>query len=174
MILQTSKIKVSNSLRKNIRQYLKNGLKITTNSCFCAVIQACAEPRDARQSTWITKDIVSAYVELNRIGYAHSIEVWTENKLVGGLYLVSIGKMIFGESMFFRKANVSKIALVALAKWLQKHGGKIIDCQQETNHLGSMGASPVSNTQFMREMKAMVESPALPWSTEPVSEVLLK
>ena len=79
-----------------------------------------------KASTWITKDIVSAYEELNRIGYAHSIEVWTDNKLVGGLYLVSIGKMVFGESMFFRKANVSKIALVALAKWLQKHGGKLL------------------------------------------------
>ena len=174
MILQTNKIKVSNSLKKNIKQYFKNNLKISTNRCFRAVIQACAEPRDTRQSTWITKDIVSAYEELNRIGYAHSIEVWTENKLVGGLYLVSIGKMVFGESMFFRKANGSKIALVALAKWLQKHGGKIIDCQQETNHLASMGASPVRNTEFIREMKSMVESPVLPWTIEPVSEELLK
>ena len=173
MILQTNKIKVSNSLHKNIKQYLRNGLKISTNSCFREVVQACAEPRDTRQGTWITKDIISAYEELNRIGFAHSIEVWTENKLVGGLYLVSIGKMVFGESMFFRKANVSKIALVALAKWLQRHGGKIIDCQQETNHLASMGASPVSNTEFMREMKSMVENSALPWTIEPVSEVLL-
>ena len=170
MILQLEKIKISNSLNKCIRSYLKNGLKITSNRCFKDVVLACAEPRPNSQGTWITDDIVGAYEELNKKGFAHSVEVWSEEKLVGGLYLVSIGTMIFGESMFFKKTNVSKIALVALTRWARKHGGTIIDCQQETTHLASMGACPISNLEFMNHLKLMIENEPLPWVDKPITE----
>tara|TARA_B100000575_G_scaffold292936_1_gene302767 strand:- start:2645 stop:3379 length:735 start_codon:yes stop_codon:yes gene_type:complete len=173
MTLDPTKVRVSKSLKKYIKRYLKNGLSISSNRCFRTVILACAETRERSNGTWITNDIISAYMELNKMGYAHSIEVWLEKELVGGLYLVSIGKMIFGESMFFRKANTSKIALITLSKWLQNHGGLLIDCQQETAHLASMGAAPTSNKIFMDQMKIMIENPPLPWFEEPISEELL-
>ena len=161
----------SKSMRSILR---KDNFQIRLNTSFREVMIHCSKPRDKDDGQWINTTMVEEYSKLNQLGFAHSVEVFEENVLTGGLYGVHIGGAFFGESMYHHKPNASKIALVALSKWLQKHGGKIIDCQQETNHLASMGASPVSNNEFMKEMKSMVESPELPWTIEPVTEVLLK
>ena len=144
------------------------------NKCFKEVLLACAEPRQNTEGTWITSDIIRAYQDLNKKNFAHSVEVWQNDQLVGGLYLVSVGAMVYGESMFFRKPNASKIALAALSKWLKIHGGKIIDCQQETKHLASLGAKAISNDDFIEQLRTLISKDSLPWKANPLSEKTLK
>ena len=154
MVLEPKDIKVSRSLSKTIR---KEEFKISFDKCFREVITACSESRlekgKIQNETWILDEIIEAYVQLHEQGYAHSVECWQNEKLVGGLYGVAIGKVFFGESMFSRVSDASKIAFVNLAKQLEKWGYKLIDCQVYTSHLESLGASMISRQQFISLVK---------------------
>ena len=145
-VLFTDRVKFSKSLQKTWRSGL---FKITFDQAFMDVVICCATiTRPGQDGTWIRQDMQQSLTELHRQGYAHSVEVWLENKLVGGLYGLSIGQMFFGESMFSHMPDTSKLALVALAKHLQAWGWPMIDCQMETDHLKSMGATTLIRKDF--------------------------
>ena len=150
MVLKPEDIKVSRSLAKTIR---KQDFKITFDQDFRNVISACSKPRLEKGvqqgETWILDEMIEAYVKLHEAGYAHSVECWKENKLVGGLYGLAIGKVFFGESMFSRVSDASKIAFVFLSRQLQQWDFKLIDCQVYTSHLESLGASMIARKQFL-------------------------
>jgi leucyl/phenylalanyl-tRNA--protein transferase len=127
---------------------------------------ACAAPRASHgHGTWITAAIRQAYGELHRLGMAHSVETWRGDTLVGGLYGVAIGKMFYGESMFARETDASKAALAGLVALLQSQDFRVIDCQQETGHLASLGAAPVARADFLREMRELTALPPPDWSS---------
>jgi len=150
MVLKPSEIKVSRSLAKKIR---KQDFKITFDQDFRSVISACSKPRlekgNIQNETWILDEMIEAYVTLHEAGYAHSVEYWQDEKLVGGLYGIAIGDVFFGESMFSRISDASKIAFVFLSRQLEQWGFKLIDCQVYTAHLESLGASMISRKQFL-------------------------
>ena len=154
MVLFPNEVKVSRSLRKTINN---KPFKVTCNRAFDQVIDACAlrgEKSDQQnplpaEDTWITDDMQSAYQQLHEHGYAHSIEVWLDNELVGGLYGVCLGKVFFGESMFSRVSNASKVAFVSLAQSLEALGFNVIDCQVSSGHLLSLGAREVPRGEFL-------------------------
>lgn len=146
-VLFPSRIKVSRSLRKEIR----NGcFEITLDHSFREVIEACAQPRANSHGTWITPEITEAYCHLHNMGFAHSVEAWHDEKLVGGLYGIALGKVFFGESMFSRVANASKVAFVQLVQQLQEWGFVVIDCQIQSDHLRSLGSEDVRRAEFIR------------------------
>ncbi len=152
--------------------------QVRCNTAFDQVIAACAQRgallsnRDSETTTWITAQMQSAYLELHRAGFAYSIEVWRrdqtgakiENTLVGGLYGVSIGRMVFGESMFFREPNMSQIALLTLVEFLREHNVPLIDCQQQTEHLARFGARPISLADFLQSVDEHAQGQAIPWT----------
>lgn len=147
LILFPKDINVSKSLKKKIK---KPGYTVKIDTAFEQTILSCARPRKNEQAgTWLVDEMVTSYINLHRLGYAHSIETWKDNTLVGGLYGVCLGKTFFGESMFSFDSDASKIALVALAKHLQNHNFDLIDCQVKTNHLVSMGAIEVPRNFFL-------------------------
>ena len=154
MVLEPKDIKVSRSLSKTIR---KQEFKITFDQNFREVITACSESRlekgMVQDETWILDEMIEAYIKLHEQGYAHSVECWQNEKLVGGLYGIAIGKVFFGESMFSRVSDASKISFVSLAKQLEKWDFKLIDCQVYTSHLESLGASMISRQQFISLLK---------------------
>ncbi len=156
LILEPEHIKISKSLRKSLK---KNPFLVTMDRAFSAVMQHCAAPRSYTDETWITHQMFDAYCQLNRLGYAHSVECWQDGELAGGLYGVSCGRAFFGESMFSLKSNASKIALVHLCGQLQKWGYRLIDCQTESDHLFSMGAHSVSRETFTQLLKKHVMHP---------------
>ena len=145
MILLPEDIHISRSLRKVVRSDI---FRVTADTAFPDVVHYCAQPRPGQDGTWITADMQLAYCALHRRGVAHSLEVWRDNDLVGGIYGVAIGRAFFGESMFSMVDNASKVALVSLAKQLQVWGFGFIDCQMETAHLASMGAKAVPRSEF--------------------------
>lgn len=145
-VLQTTDLKTSKSLRKNTRN--KN-YQLSCDLAFTEVIKACAESRNATSGTWIHPDMIDAYQQLHKLGFAHSIECWHENQLIGGLYGVAIGKMFFGESMFSKKTDSSKIALVYLVMLAESQGAPLIDCQVNNPHLESLGAKNMSLSTFL-------------------------
>lgn len=147
LVLFPSQLHISRSLAKKLR---KNEFAITLDHCFLRVMQACAKPRRNEAGTWISPDMLKAYMGLHQQGAAHSIEVWQGRQLVGGLYGVAIGQVFFGESMFHTVADASKVALVYLAQYLLAWGFKLIDCQVRTEHLSSMGAQEIDRQQFMK------------------------
>ena len=152
LLLFPGKIHVSRSLRKSLR---RGDYRISFDEAFSDVIVNCAtSPRHDQPGTWIIDGMIDAYIELHHHDYAHSVEVWHENKLVGGLYGVAIGSAFYGESMFSLVSNASKIALVALARKLQHYGFHFIDCQMETPHLLTLGAESVPREEFL-EMNAI-------------------
>lgn len=144
-VLEPEELKISRSLQKTLRN---SAYQTTLNHAFEEVIVACAEPRPGSDETWITDDIILAYCNLHHQGYAHSIEVWHEDKLVGGLYGIAIDRVFFGESMFSRMSDTSKIALVKLRDFLQPYEFRLIDCQVYSPHLGTLGAKPVARPLF--------------------------
>jgi leucyl/phenylalanyl-tRNA---protein transferase len=147
LVLFPSQIKISRSLGKKIR---KNKFTITLDHAFEQTIKACAGPRKhPHEGTWLVDEMVEAYIALYHKGHAHSVETWHENRLVGGLYGVSLGCSFFGESMFSLERDASKLALVALARHLETHGFDIIDCQVTTDHLCQMGAVEISRHRFL-------------------------
>jgi len=137
MVLFPSELRISRSLNKILRN---SNYEVRVDSAFSQVIQACAEPRKGQSGTWIHSDMVSAYTVLHEMGLAHSVETWVGGELVGGLYGIAQGKMFFGESMFSRTHDASKIAFVHLVKQLERWNFKMIDCQMKTTHLASFGA----------------------------------
>ena len=155
MVLKPSEFKCSDSLRKIIRSFCQNAQsKIVVDDDFGAVIRSCAtSSRKDQDGTWITHEIINAYTELHEQGNAHSIAVIEDGLLTGGLYCVAFGGMVFGESMFSRKTNASKIALAALSAWCLQNGVSMIDCQQETAHLLSLGAAPISRQVFLEQLQ---------------------
>ncbi len=149
-VLLPKDLRISRSLGKRLR---RNDFRVTFDCAFLDVVTECAAPRrgdaGANRGTWITKAMAAAYTELHRLGYAHSVEVWRENSLIGGLYGVSLGRLFFGESMFTRATDASKIALVHLARLLTSWDFPLIDCQMMNPHLESLGAVTISRSTFL-------------------------
>jgi leucyl/phenylalanyl-tRNA---protein transferase len=145
-VLLPGEIHISRSLRRQLR---RAPFLITENLAFSRVVAACAEPRDAIAGTWITPEMQSAYCELHRLGVAHSIEVWSGDALIGGIYGVRSGAVFCGESMFSRESNASKAALVWLAQVAPERGIHLIDCQMPSAHLRSLGSRPLPRIQFL-------------------------
>lgn len=165
LIIRPGEMRVSKSLRRTIRSG-KFEVRIDTN--FREVILHCAAtPRKGQDGTWIQDEMVEAYCELHNLGIAHSFEAYQDGKLVGGLYGVSIGKVFFGESMFHTVADASKVAFYHLHQFLQEHDFKLIDCQQETSHLMSLGAYSIPRKDFLEELKVLTVEPTLAgnWGT---------
>ena len=143
---------------RSMRQFLKKQLfRITFDQAFPSVIAACRKPRPGQDDTWITQAMQEAYIALHDLGYAHSVEVWQEESLVGGLYGVSIGHTFFGESMFSTRANASKTALITLVSGRADLNFNLIDCQVETPHLGSLGARFISRREFKALLKEALQ-----------------
>ena len=143
-----------------LRRYHRNtSITCTINKDFESVITACANYRTKdREETWITQEMINAYMELNRLGYAHSVECWDNNSLVGGLYGIALDKFFFGESMFSKTTNSSKFALIHLVDFLKKNDFHVIDCQMTTQHLTSLGAREVSGKRFQHLAKKYIQS----------------
>jgi len=146
-VLFPENLKISRSLHKTLH---KGIYKITFNKKFSRVIEMCAEPRNYSDGTWITSGIIDGFTRLHKQGYAHSVECWHEDKLVGGLYGIAIDRIFFGESMFSKMNDASKVALVNLVHVLARLDFKLIDCQVYTKHLDSLGATPISRDDFAR------------------------
>lgn len=146
MVLLPDEIRVRRSLAKRLRN---GGFHVTADTAFDAVVSACAAPRRDQPGTWITDEMRTAYGRLHELGPAHSVEVWHDDSLVGGLYGIALGPVFFGESMFSREADASKIALVALARAMAREGGRLIDCQMHTAHLASLGARDIARAEFI-------------------------
>jgi leucyl/phenylalanyl-tRNA--protein transferase len=126
------------------------------------VVGGCADPRPDQDGTWITPEIFEAYLEMHRLGYAHSVEAWEDDQLVGGLYGVSIGRMFFGESMFARRSDASKVAFITLLDQLERWEMPMVDCQVPTSHLASLGGREIPRQEFLRHVGLLVRQPALP------------
>lgn len=170
MVLRVRDFKLQPSLRKEIRSGLRSGrLEIRFDHDFEAVIRACSgSPRKGQDGTWILPEMVEAYWALHRAGHAHSVETWWDGELVGGLYCVAIGRMVFGESMFTRRSNASKIALAALVAACSAWGVEAIDCQQNTAHLASLGAREMPRGEFLQVVRHGAALPAPAWRHEPL------
>ena len=159
MVLYTAEVHVSRSLRKTIRS---GRMHVTLDSCFTQVMEGCAAPRRGQDGTWITDEMTDAYLRLFDLGYAHSVETWVDGTLVGGLYGVTLGRMFFGESMFSRMADGSKVALVALVTQLDRWGFPCVDCQMSTGHLSSLGAREIPRAMFLRQIRPLVRQAVVP------------
>jgi len=147
LVLFPENINISKSLKKTIK---KNFFRLTMDHAFEETILSCAKPRRKEYAgTWLVEEMIEAYLHLHKLGYAHSVETWKEDQLVGGLYGISMGGIFFGESMFSFETDASKIALTALARHLEQHGFDLIDCQVTTNHLLSMGATEISRNAYL-------------------------
>jgi leucyl/phenylalanyl-tRNA---protein transferase len=153
MVLFCDELKVSRSLAKSIRN---KGFEVRIDSAFARVIGACAKPRKDGPGTWLSKEMQAAYVALHRAGHAHSYETWRADQLVGGLYGVAIGRMFYGESMFSAATDASKVALVGLVEDLRGRGMPLIDCQQRTPLLASLGGREIPRREFLRQLAALV------------------
>ena len=168
MVLKPKNFKCHDSLKKTIRHFLTDPQKnIVVDDDFGAVVRSCATARRKDQDgTWITHEIMDAYTQLHEQGHAHSIAVTENGLLIGGLYCVAFGGMVFGESMFSRQTDASKIALAALAAWCELHQVEMIDCQQETAHLDSLGAAPISRDEFLTHLQITLKQTniEIPWT----------
>ncbi len=170
MVLEPAQFRLHRSLRKTLKALLLAGrLQIRMDHDFERVIRACAAaPRDGQSGTWIVPAMVQAYTRLHQAGLAHSVETWIDGELAGGLYCVNLGAMVFGESMFSRRADASKIALAALVAFARVHRLPLIDCQQETGHLASLGARPRPRADFCRQLRLALPHPSPVWRFDPV------
>lgn len=170
MVLRPEHFRLHPSLRKTLRAGLKSGrLDIRIDTAFERVIRACAQtPRSGQRGTWIVPAMIDAYTELHRAGCAHSVETWWEGELVGGLYCVGIGRMVFGESMFSHRSDASKMALAALVACARAWRVPAIDCQQNTRHLASLGAAEVSRQAFLGWVHEAIRQPGPDWRFDPV------
>jgi leucyl/phenylalanyl-tRNA--protein transferase len=165
MVLDTAQFKISDSLRKTLRKFEHSWRapdgdrrwEMRFDTAFESVMRACAQPRRNGPGTWISEEIVAGYCDLHRRGYAHASEVWLDGQLVGGAYGVSIGRMFYGESMFATVPDASKIALAYLVHFLARHEVKLIDCQQETAHLASLGAAPIPRAAFLHHLRQAIQ-----------------
>ena len=166
MTLRPSDLHVRRSLQRTLNKQLYD---VRFDTAFTEVIRQCATIRRPDQGgTWITQDMIQAYIQLHEMGFAHSAEAWSDGKLVGGLYGVSLGAAFFGESMFARQPNASKVAFVQLIKQLQSGGFHLFDCQVHTEHVARLGATPWPRTRFLKALEKALEEPTRkgPWGQE--------
>ena len=170
MLLRVCDFRLKTSLRKEIRAGLRSGrLECRIDSAFARVIGACSQtPRPGQRGTWILPDMIAAYSTLHRAGHAHSVETWWDGELVGGLYCVGIGRMVFGESMFSHRSHASKIALACLVAACSAWGVEAIDCQQNTGHLASLGAREVQRPDFLAIVGRGIAQAPPDWRFDPV------
>lgn len=155
MVLYPQELNISRSMRKRLKQ---QDYEVRYNTAFREVMQACAETvRPDQDDTWITGPMIEAYATLQELGHALSAETWIDGQLAGGLYGVRIGRMFFGESMFHRVSNASKIAFIHLVQELQRQGCGLIDCQMHTSHLASLGAREIPRREFCRQLAELIE-----------------
>ena len=156
-VLEPGALKISRSLAKTLR---RAPFDVTFNHAFSSVIRACAEPRREVSDTWITHEMENAFIELHRLGYAVSVECWRDGELSGGLYGVALGRVFFGESMFSRSTDASKVALVHLVKEVRRQGFRLIDCQVHSRHLQNLGATPMPRDLFVNILDRYCPQPA--------------
>lgn len=170
MVLQPAAFRLHRSLRKTLRRFVRsNRHAVRFDTAFAEVIEACARTaRPGQAGTWIVPAMRRAYVALHVAGYAHSVETWVDGQLVGGLYCVVLGRAVFGESMFSRVSDASKIALAALVAWCRHWDLPLIDCQQNTHHLAFMGAAEITRADFLRQIADLHTQVAPPWQFEPL------
>lgn len=171
-VLFPDRLKVSKSMRSILNQ---KKFSFTFDQAFSSVISSCQKINRKGQEggTWITADMQAAYIHLHELGYAHSVEVWQEEKLVGGLYGIALGRMFFGESMFAKVDNASKAGFITLVNILKEKGYTLIDCQQETDHLKSLGAQNISRNRFLRHLtdNQILETKVGSWGNGPLGTV---
>ena len=163
MVLPTDRVHVSKTLKRRLR---RTDYELSIDRAFGDVLDACASPRKDTDGTWLVPSMIRAYTRLHAAGAAHSIEVWMDGALAGGLYGVALGRMFYGESMFTRQTDGSKIAIVALAAQLARWGFPLIDCQMRTAHLASLGAGEIPRRRFVQVVDRLVRQPglAVPWA----------
>ena len=169
MVLPVAEFRLHRSLRKTLQRFAAApGCEIRIDHAFGQVIRACAStPRAGQNGTWIVPEMVRAYERLHAAGDAHSVETWVDGKLVGGLYCVALGRAVFGESMFAHASDASKIALAALVCLCRREGVALIDCQQNTAHLASLGAREIPRTDFLQHIATAQTLPPLRWHFDP-------
>ncbi|TYP61392.1 MULTISPECIES: leucyl/phenylalanyl-tRNA--protein transferase [Pseudomonadaceae] len=156
-VLYPNELHVSRSLGKKLRQ---GAFSVTFDQAFKAVIEGCAGPRSYTDGTWITTPMQDAYIKLHQLGVAHSVEVWQDERLVGGLYGLAMGRLFFGESMFSRTTDASKAGFVTLVERLRDWEFKLIDCQMHTQHLASFGARPIPRQTFAKTLANYLDEPS--------------
>jgi leucyl/phenylalanyl-tRNA--protein transferase len=163
MVLPVDDFKLSRSLRKTLQKFVRTpGCEVRIDSAFERVIRACAgAERNGQQGTWIVPEMIEAYIAWHRAGAVHSFETWIDGQLAGGLYGVSLGRMFYGESMFARRTDASKIALAGLICFCRAHGIRLIDCQQNTSHLASLGAHEIPRPDFEHHLTLTLGEPAV-------------
>jgi leucyl/phenylalanyl-tRNA--protein transferase len=159
MVLVVGELHLSRSLRRTMRS---GEFHVTMDTAFGEVMAGCAEPRSGQDGTWITPEMIEAYTRLAALGHAHSVEAWTGGVLAGGLYGVAIGKMFFGESMFARRSDASKVAFASLVRQFQRWDFELIDCQMATGHLASLGAREIPRSEFLAHVRRLVREPPVP------------
>jgi leucyl/phenylalanyl-tRNA--protein transferase len=159
MVLFPAEFRISKSLGKTVNS---RKFEVRFDTAFTDVIAGCAAPRGSAGGTWIVPEMQEAYISLHQLGIAHSVESWGPgehgSQLIGGLYGIALGRMFFGESMFTRATDASKVALVALVEKLRRDGFELIDCQQQTRHLASFGARPIAREAFVRRLQELINS----------------
>ncbi len=158
LVLYPEHLRISRSLYKTLRKSL---YEVTADKAFLRVISHCAEPRADGPGTWLTDEMKTAYCRLHAMGHAHSVESWYQGDLVGGLYGLALGKIFFGESMFSRRSDASKVALVHLMRHLQKWGYVLIDCQLASAHLSSLGAILIPRRRFRKILNRHCDAPTV-------------
>jgi leucyl/phenylalanyl-tRNA---protein transferase len=156
MVLFPDELKVSRSLRKAVAKGL---FETRYDTAFEEVMRECGAPRDGQAGTWIVPEMVAAYTRLHELGFAHSVESWRDGALAGGLYGILLGKVFFGESMFSRATDASKVALVKLVERVRGLGVRVIDCQQATRHLASLGAREIARREFAHLLAESIQYP---------------
>ena len=169
-MLRTVDFKLHRSLRRTLMAFRDNpACEVRIDSAFAEIIRACAgAPRVGQDGTWIVPQMARAYEALHAAGFAHSVETWIDGELVGGLYCVALGGAVFGESMFARQSDASKIALSALVALCREHQIPMIDCQQNTKHLASLGARDMPRAEFVEHVALNRTRPPATWRFEPL------
>ena len=162
MVVFPDQIRITRSLRKTLRNA---AYEVRLDHDFAAVIRACAEPREPGGGTWITPAIQAAYIRMHDMGYAHSVETYMDGELVGGLYGMALGQAFYGESMFSRRTDASKIAFVHLARFLEQRDFRVLDCQMTTAHLASLGGQEIPRAVFVKMLETLTreEMPPARW-----------
>lgn len=171
MVLPTAGFRPPHALAKKLRQIARAEqvdaparIEVRMNTACAQVMAGCAAPRNGQPGTWIVPAMQAAYLQWHRAGGVHSIETWIDGQLAGGLYGIALGGMFFGESMFTRVTDASKIALSHLVAFLARHDVPLIDCQQDTAHLASLGGHTMPRARFSAHLESAITRPALPWA----------
>jgi len=172
MVLKVENFRIHHSFKKTLKAFIKNPrCEIRIDSDFTSIIQNCAKrPAQKNQKiagTWILPEMQKTYSQANQEGFVHSVEAWIDGHLVGGLYCVSLGKAVFGESMFSLQKDASKISLAALVAFCRVHGIEMIDCQQNTGHLASLGAKEIARSKFLEAIRVSQYEPSPHWRFQP-------